>query len=113
MNVTTRNVRPFAKNTLIAFFEAEITDVRQCIRDCTLHRFNERFWIGLPGKPHVAKDGSPILTPGGKPAYTSIIQFGTRSAHDDFQRSCIASLRQQHPELFANAGQTLFGEGAP
>jgi hypothetical protein len=100
MNIKVEKFRPLRKGaSLRGFADFTLTEVGLCIRDCAVHRFDDRWWLSLPGKPLVHSDGSPVLNGHGKPQYSNYCAFVTRGAEGTFQREAIAALHAAHPEL--------------
>lgn len=57
MPLCIRNLKPFRKNTLRAFFDVELPS-GMVICGCMLHDFEGTRWVGLPAKPYTKDDGS-------------------------------------------------------
>jgi hypothetical protein len=94
--------RALAKGSLQGFVDLELQPSGLLIHSCTLMESNGKRWIGLPGRPQVQKDGTPILDPKiGKPLWKAIIEIKNREARERFQ---LAALR---------AVDVLLGKGAP
>lgn len=70
--------KAFEKNTLKGFFDVQLAS-GMILCGCTLHEKNNRFWIGLPGKPYAAADGTQ--------SWTRIIDFRDAKTHHKFQES--------------------------
>jgi hypothetical protein len=70
--------KPFEKNTLRGFFDLELPS-GMILSGCTLHEKDDKYWVGLPGKPYTAADGSQ--------AWTRIIDFRDAKTRNKFQES--------------------------
>jgi hypothetical protein len=102
MGIVIEQFRPVAKNTLVGFIDIRMTNIRLIVRDLALHRFGERWWVSMPGKPMVERDGTPIINARtGRQDYFAFLRFDTRTAHADFERQVLAAMRERHPEVFA------------
>lgn len=62
MKVTAENIRKFEKNTLQCVFDLNLEGL-MTIFGCTAHRKNESWWIGLPAKSYLDKDGATKWQP--------------------------------------------------
>jgi hypothetical protein len=76
--------RRHAKNTLIRFFDLELTS-GLVLRGCTRHLSYGRHWVGLPARSY--KDANSDNT------WAAIIDFRDKSVRDNFQRqAAVAAL---------------------
>ncbi|MFO1097900.1 MAG: hypothetical protein U1E81_06395 [Xanthobacteraceae bacterium] len=102
MKIVCTNFRVFERNTLQGFTDLEIFDIGLTVRECTVHRKGDRWWIGLPGKPQIDKSGNVIRDPqSGKPAYVNILQFTGRSFADEFASDAITAIRKAFPNALS------------
>jgi hypothetical protein len=103
--IVIQKFRPLSKNTLRGFADVQMTNIRLVVRDIAIHCFDDRWWISLPAKPMVERDGTPIINARtGKQDYFAFLRFDTREAHYQFEQQVLAALREAHPEVFADAG---------
>jgi len=72
------NFKLLEKNTLRGFFDIELPS-GLILRGCTLHTKNDRWWIGLPGKPYTKPDGSQ--------SWSKVLDFRDKLTLDRFQRT--------------------------
>jgi hypothetical protein len=76
MPVSIKNLKPFEKNTLRAFFDVELPS-GMVLCGCTLHEKEGRRWIGLPAKPYTKDDGSQ--------SWVKIVDFAGRDKAAQFR----------------------------
>jgi hypothetical protein len=90
--VVASNWRPREVNTLQGFFDAELPS-GFTLRDLTLHeQFGSR-WVGLPGKPQLASDGTVRRDPkSGKALYTTVVEIRDKAERERFQAAALAAL---------------------
>jgi hypothetical protein len=111
MGIVIEKFRPVSKNTLVGFCDVHMTNIRMVVRDVAIHCFGDRisgrWWISLPGKPMVERDGTPIINARtGKQDFFNLVRFDTREAHHQFEQQTLAALRAMHPEVFEDAEVT-------
>jgi hypothetical protein len=85
--------------SLHGFADFTLVDTQLTVRDVAVHRFDDRWWLSLPGRALLHEDGSPVLNNRGKPSYFNYCAFVTRGAEGTFQREALAALHAAHPEL--------------
>jgi len=100
-NMRASDWRPLERNTLRGFFVLHLPS-GLVLHDCTLHRKDDREWVGLPGKPQIGADGLPRKDPNtGKPLYTVIVELPDRKVRERFQAAALeavhALLGERHP----------------
>ncbi len=76
------NFKKFEKNTLRGFFDLELPS-RMIIRGCTLHQKGDRQWVGMPGKPIKAKDGTDT--------WANVVDFADKEAKYRFDDLAVAA----------------------
>jgi hypothetical protein len=76
MPLAIKNIKPFEKNTLRAFFDVELPS-GMILCGCTLHENSGKQWIGLPAKPYAKPDGSQ--------SWVKIVDFVDRARADQFR----------------------------
>ena len=77
------NWKPFAKNTLQAFFDVT-TPSGIVIHGLTLHQKNAARWVGMPGRAYTKEDGTT--------SYTPVIEFASREAGDKFRDQVLQAI---------------------
>jgi hypothetical protein len=70
------NFKRLERNSLRGFFDLALA-AGVILRGCFLHEKNDRFWVGLPGKPYTAADGTQ--------AWANIVDFRDKEHRDRFQ----------------------------
>ena len=80
INVRIDAVKPFSKNTLIAFVDLTLLPVNLRISGATVHQKNGSKWISLPSRPY---------TENNETKYAKFLEFTTREAHNEFQQSAL------------------------
>jgi hypothetical protein len=87
--------KPFEKNTLRGFFHLELP-TGMILAGCTLHEKHAKYWVGLPGRPYTAADGSQ--------AWSKIVDFRDARTRNKFQEEVtpLACVAYEH---HASAGQ--------
>jgi hypothetical protein len=70
--------KPFEKNTLRGFFDLELPS-GLILAGCTLHKKDDKYWVGLPAKPYTAADGTQ--------SWTKIADFRDAKTRNKFQES--------------------------
>lgn len=78
-NMKAINFKPFQKNTLVGFFDLELS-TGMVLRGCTLHRREERSWVGLPARPYEKE---------GKQTWAAIIDFKDEETRQSFQKAAL------------------------
>jgi hypothetical protein len=77
------NFRPFAKGTLIAFFDVELPS-GLILRDCSFHEKNGGRWVDPPSTKFAGQDGKPV--------YKRLVDFATRGLGDEFRDAVLAAI---------------------
>jgi hypothetical protein len=72
------NFKLLDKNTLGAVFDIQLSSGMVICR-AMLHTKNDRWWIGLPGKPYTKPDGSQ--------SWSKVLDFRDKPTHDRFQQT--------------------------
>lgn len=90
-----REFRPMVKNALRGFATIELPS-GLVIKDISLHTLNGKSWASLPAKPHIAKDGTPVMKDG-KAQYISILQWKNRELADRFSEALVGIVSAGHP----------------
>jgi hypothetical protein len=90
-----REFRPLSKNSLRGFATVELPS-GLIVKDISLHTSNGKSWASLPAKPHIAKDGSPVMKDG-KAQYLSILQWKDRALADRFSDALVGLVSTEHP----------------
>jgi hypothetical protein len=77
----------------VEFFTLELAS-GLIFRDVTRHqRPDGSYWIALPAKPAIGRDGQQLTAPKtGKPSWVNIIDFRSRTVRDRFQEQVLAAL---------------------
>ena len=90
-----REFRALSKNSLRGFATVELPS-GLVIKDISMHTSNGKSWASLPAKPHIAKDGSPVMKDG-KAQYLSILQWKNRDLADGFSAALVGLVTAEHP----------------
>jgi hypothetical protein len=85
-------------NTLQGFFDFTFGSL--IIHDASLHRQNDKYWIGLPGKPQIDRDDKVRRDARGKVQYTPVVTTTDKAATDKLSTVVLEALRAARPELF-------------
>jgi hypothetical protein len=72
------NFKLLDKKTLRAVFDIQLSS-GMIICGAMLHTKNDRWWIGLPGKPYTKPDGSQ--------SRSKVLDFRDKPTHDRFQQT--------------------------
>jgi hypothetical protein len=63
------------------------------LHGCTLMQLGERRWIGLPARPQLHRDGSPVVDPKThKPAWAPTVEIRDRAVRVRFQQAALAAI---------------------
>lgn len=85
--------RPLERNSLQGFVSLALEPSGLVLRDCALHRREDREWIGLPGKPQVDREGRQRQDPKtGKALYTPVIEIPDKASRERFQQAALAAV---------------------
>ena len=89
------NWRPLERNTPQGFMTLHLNPCRLTIHECTYHRSaSGSEWVGLPGPPHVGKDGQQRKYPAnGKPLYQPIVKIKGKEQRHRFQTAAVTAVR--------------------
>jgi hypothetical protein len=88
------DLRRHEKKTLRGFFNLKLSNGLTLL-DCSWHCQGDSEWIGLPGKPHLDRDGKQrrdAITQ--KPMYLPVIQFEDKAIRDKFTAAALAALHE-------------------
>jgi hypothetical protein len=77
--------RPFKKNTLVGFADLALPDLGLRIKECPVHRQNDRRWVAFPARPWT--------DPQGKKQWASIIEFLNGADREGFQAAAVVAVR--------------------
>ncbi len=84
--------RPFARNTLEGFAAFHIPAMCLTIRDCAVHRKNDRRWVQLPARPMLDDSRELVRDATGKVQYATILRFDSREVGDAFSAAALQAL---------------------
>jgi hypothetical protein len=86
------NWRSCRQNTLRGFFDLAMPSGLKLI-GCTLHESGDSRWVGMPARPQITTDGRVLTAPKtGKPSYSKVIDFDSRSTRDRFVARALAAI---------------------
>jgi hypothetical protein len=87
--------RLMQRNSLQGFVSLTLEPIGIVLHDYTVHRKDNREWIGLPGKPQIDRDGQPRKDPTtGKQLYTPVVEIPDKAARERFQQAALAAVHQ-------------------
>jgi hypothetical protein len=93
MTVEVTGWRPFERGTLRGFAEIYIPEIKLHIGDIAVHRHESgEQWCGLPARPRLDRDGSPLRGESGKIEYSRTLWFDSRAVSDAFSTAVLAAL---------------------
>jgi hypothetical protein len=104
LSVRVESFKPLRSNTLYVFADIVIPEVRLRVRETTVHQMDHRWWIKLPAKPQIDRNGVVRRDERGKIAYSAFLQFTDWATHDAFSQRAIAALPERFPYAFADGG---------
>ena len=100
LNIQVFNVRKHQSNTLCGFFDALVGGWRLKINGLSLHHRDGRWWVSLPGRPKVGRDGTQISDRAGNRQFQPVLEFASRADQDRFGDVVVAALRSFQQDLF-------------
>ena len=71
------------------------------VREVTVHEKNGKWWVGLPAKAQIDRDGQVIKNEVGNIQYAAILNWRDRDLADRFSDTVVALVRVAHPEIEA------------
>lgn len=81
------------KNTLLGFVSLTIVSYGIVIHECTVHRKEDRTWVGLPAKPQLdSRTGQALTDAAGKIKYVPLVII-EQHMRDRFQQRALDALR--------------------
>jgi hypothetical protein len=80
------------RNTLRGFLTLTLEPSGLVLRDCSLHKMNEKEWIGLPGKPQLDKEGRHRADDKGKKLYVPVVELKDKAAYARFQEAALVAV---------------------
>ena len=81
--------RRHQSGTLCAFFNLTLTSGLR-LNGCSLHRQNDKRWIGLPGRPVLAADGRQLVSPKTqKPVWSPAVEIKDPTIRAKFQLAAL------------------------
>jgi hypothetical protein len=90
MNITCRKFQPLEKNTLRGFATIYVSDIDMLLHDVAVFQKNNSRWAAPPARPQLSKEGAVIRdATTGKPAYSQVIEFGSRESRDAFSKAVV------------------------
>jgi hypothetical protein len=81
--ITILSWRAHERNTLVGFVDVRLPS-GIVIRDLTIHRKNERRWVGLPARPYETDSGSTSWSP--------VIEIPDRRTRERFEALVLTAL---------------------
>jgi hypothetical protein len=90
MRVEAIELHLHTKGTLVGFADLAFVDIRLRVFDCAVHQKNGKWWIRLPDKSYVTRDGEI--------RWRALLAFGDRDSEAEFQSAALAALR--YPGVF-------------
>jgi DNA-binding cell septation regulator SpoVG len=67
------------------------------LNDLRLMKKADGFWIGMPSRKQVNRDGMDRLNRDGKPIYSQDVEFRDRLTSDRFRDAILDLVRREHP----------------
>ena len=80
------------KNTLCGFASFVVAPPGFEIRDCPVHRQNDKAWVQMPGRPWVDQQSKTLVLKEGRIQYSQVLAFPSRGASDDFKDKAVQAL---------------------
>jgi hypothetical protein len=92
MEYEIRDWKNFERNTLRAFFTLRMVDVGIDIKDCMMHKQNDKRWITFPSKPWVDTKGNILKDDMGKVKYTPVIKYFNEQEYYRMQEDVLKTI---------------------
>lgn len=80
------------RNTLRGFLTLTLEPSGLVLRECSLHKMNEKEWIGLPGKPQLDKEGRHRTDDKGKKLYVPVVELKDKATYARFQEAALVAV---------------------
>jgi hypothetical protein len=86
-------------NTLLGFCDFTLGSL--IIHDASIHQQGNKYWLGLPGKPQISRDGTVRRDARGKIQYIPVITTADKLATDKLTDAVLEALRRDVPGAIA------------
>jgi hypothetical protein len=90
-------------SSLRGFFDLQIPRWHLRLSGCTLNASHGKYWIGLPSRPLIDRDGHALRDDAGKIRYEPIITFTDNDRRNRFTEATLAAIAAHDPTLFEPA----------
>jgi hypothetical protein len=86
------NFKSLHRNSLQGFFDLQLAS-GLVLRECSLHKMDDKEWVGLPGKPQLNKDGTQRVDAStGKKLYVCVVDFADKATRERFRKTALAAV---------------------